>query len=194
MHTNSAHIGEAQLISKAREGDAAAFNSLTVLHIDRLFNAVYRMVSNHEDAGDIVQETFLRAFRSVSSFKGNSSFYTWIFSIAINTVISERRRRSPRFLTCSRPGLEAALEVPARDAEGQDPVNTAERCETLCQIQDAINTLDEQARTVVVLRDIDGLNYDEIGKLIGVPVGTVKSRLHRARLQLRTLLTELVQP
>jgi len=198
MPPKTANLADDKLVRQARKGRLECFNALVVQHQDRLFNAVYRMVGNQEDAADIVQETFLRAFRGLQSFRGDSSFYTWIFSIAFNTVISQRRKRSIRTVSASDPPADAEPgsygSAPYPPDHSGEPSGAVERQETHRRIQAAIQSLDPDSRSFVILRDIEGLSYSQIAEVLGVHVGTVKSRLHRARLQLREMLDDLVTP
>jgi len=198
MAPDCPNTNEQALIREARNGHTEPFNTLVQGHQDRLFNAVYRMVGNYDDAADIVQETFLRAFRGVRGFRGDSSFYTWIFSIAVNAVISERRRRTVPTISAGNPSpdpedREHANPIYPPDSSSE-PTSLVQQRETRRRVQQAIQSLDDDSRTVVVLRDIDSCDYEQIAEILGVPVGTVKSRLHRARLQLREKLADLISP
>jgi RNA polymerase sigma-70 factor (ECF subfamily) len=165
-------------------------------HQDRLFNAVYRMVGNHEDAADFVQETFLRALRGLGSFRGDSSFYTWIFSIAVNAIISERRKQTVRVYSTGDPSADESdsphAHPPYPADTSTEPTRLAQQHEMHNRIHQAIQSLDEESRLLVVMRDIDGFNYEQISQTLTMPVGTVKSRLHRARLLLREMLKDLI--
>jgi len=174
----------------------AAFGRLVERYQDALFNGIYRMVSRREDAEDLAQETFVRAFKAIASFKGRSSFYTWLYSIAINLVISHRRKNStaagranPLSLDHLGNGDGRPLELPSRS---EHPDEAAQRHEHHQRVHDAIARLAPDHRAVVVLRDIEGFDCQTVAELLGCPVGTVKSRLHRARLALREQLKDLL--
>lgn len=161
---------------------------------DRIYAAVYRMVGDAEDARDLAQETFLRAWSSLRGFEGASSFGTWLHSIAINQVRSEMRKRSAR-----KRGAPASLDAMRGEAdEGSfDPPSSApEPSEVLSTREDvvrlrrAIDDLDPEQREALVLREFQGLSYEEIAEATGVPVGTVRSRLFRARSELRERMEE----
>lgn len=161
-----------------------AFSELVTRYQDRIYNTVYRMCNNHADALDCCQTAFLKAFEALPRYELRSSFYTWLFRIAVNAAISERRSRRVRAV----PALDAATEaaLPARE-EGR----AAEDYGALhAQVAAALSDLDPDYRAAVVLRDVEGFDYGEIAEILDVPVGTVKSRLHRGRQILRQMLMQ----
>mgnify|MGYP001298322016 CR=1 FL=1 len=183
-------------VERCLAGDRAAFGALVERWQDRIYGAVLRMVRDPELARDLAQETFLRAFANLASFRGGAAVGTWLYSIAVNQVRSEMRKRSARKHGApvsldalqgggaddsSRGGYEpadAAPDAPARAA-------TREDCALLLA---ELHRLDDEHREVLVLREFQDLAYDEIASVLDVPVGTVRSRLHRARAELRTRL------
>ncbi len=172
---------DATLIERSRGGEPEAFGELVVRYQDRLYNTLLRVCGDAEEARDVAQEAFVQAFVKLDSFRGNSAFYTWLYRIAFNTAISRRRRRKPT----------SSLDE-ARDAAGFEPADpdarpeaNLEREEQAIQVRAALATLSEEHRSVLVLREIDGCDYETIGEMLEVPVGTVRSRLHRARMQLK---------
>lgn len=169
------------LIERSRGGESAAFGELVTRYQDRLFNTLVRVCGDVEEARDVAQEAFVQAFVKLESFQGKSAFYTWLYRIAFNTAISRRRRRKP---TASLDEARDAAGVEPADPDAQPEANL-ERAEQAVQVQAALATLSEEHRTVLVLREIDGRDYETIGQMLDVPVGTVRSRLHRARLQLK---------
>jgi RNA polymerase sigma-70 factor (ECF subfamily) len=149
-----------------------------------------RLAGCAEDAQDVLQEAFLRGYEKLGKFHGDSSFYTWIYRIAVNIALSGRRRRRPvSRLSEGRNGEPAEPPVDPRD---NDPSLPMERVERERIIQDALNLLAPDHRAVVVMKEFDGLRYEEIGAMLGIPVGTVRSRLHRARCELRERLSVLI--
>ncbi|MFW6108543.1 MAG: RNA polymerase sigma factor [bacterium] len=189
-----AHPPDEELVAQARRGDDAAFGALVRRHQDGLFNGICRMVGRREDAEDLAQEVFVKAYRHIARFEGRSSFYTWVYSIAVNVVISHRRKQSTRRRQSTVSldaivGDDGPFEV-MDDAAGPDRVS--QQHEVGERIEQAIAQLEDDQRDIVVLRDIEGFSYEEIGELLGLPQGTVKSRLHRARLALREQLEDLV--
>ena len=192
MKADDTNLDDAATIRLSQEGDREAFGRLVIKYQDGLYNAVYRMTGRREDAADIVQETFLKAYRAIGRFRGGSTVYTWLYQIAVNTVISKRRHDTAR---------KESKKIPLSGRDGSAVVDTADRrpgpdvlaqqAELGRRIEQAIAELDEDQRIVVVLKDIEGLDYEQIAQIVGCPRGTVKSRLHRARLRLRERLTIL---
>lgn len=179
---------DAQLIQEALAGKSAAFGQLVQKHQDRLYNTLVHMVGSVEDARDVVQDAFVQAFLKLETFRQNSAFYTWLYRIAFNIAASRYRQRRP---TASVERLrEATGEEPA-DVQPSPPecLEQEERCR---QVQQAIAGLGDEYRAVLVLREIDGCCYETIAEILDLPVGTVRSRLHRARLQLRDELKEVL--
>lgn len=185
---------EAVLLRRSQRGDREAFGQLVIHYQNSLFNAVFRMCGNQDDAADIVQETFLKAFRAIRDFRGRAAFYTWLLQIAMNTTISQRRRdlvrKESKKLSLSPVGEQASPVDPADKQPGPD--SRAQQAEVGRRITEAIDQLDHEHRIVVVLKDIEGLGYEQIAQVLGCPRGTVKSRLHRARLELRAALGDLI--
>ena len=178
------------LIDACRAGKTEAFGVLVSRYQDRLYPTVLRLAGCAEDARDLMQEAFLRAFQKLDRFHGESSFYTWVYRIAVNLTLSGHRRR--RVSTRRRDESRGAMLETACDPRDNDPSAPLERSERDRLIQSALNRLAPDHRAVVVMKEFDGLRYEEIGAVLGVPVGTVRSRLHRARCELRDLLHDLV--
>ena len=179
---------DAILIEKTLAGQSAAFGELVRKYQDRLYNTVVHVVGSSEDARDVVQDAFVQAFVKLESFQHSSAFYTWLYRIAFNVAASLRRRRKPA----------VSLEM-TREVTGQEPVDKEagpderlEQDERVQQVRDALATLSEDHRVVLVLREIDGCCYETIAEILDLPIGTVRSRLHRARLQLREQLKEVL--
>lgn len=179
---------DAQLIHETLAGQSAAFGELVRKYQDRLYQTLVHMTGSPEDALDIAQEAFVQAFLKLATFKRESAFYTWLYRIAFNMAASHRRRQKPTL----------SVEQ-ARESSGSEPVDPelgpqerAQRDERCRQVQEAIARLNEEHRAVLVLREIDGCCYETIAEILDVPIGTVRSRLHRARLQLRDELKGLL--
>lgn len=178
------------LVAACRAGQTDAFGVLVRRYQDRLYPTMLRLTGSTDDALDLLQDAFLRAFEKLDGFHGESSFYTWVYRIAVNLALSGRRkRRGIRVVGLDRG--EATLDPPG-DPAATDPTRAIERRERDALIQAALGALADDHRAVVVLKEYDGLRYDEIAAILGVPVGTVRSRLHRARLELRERLQGLV--
>ena len=178
-----------RLIADTLAGRTAAFGELVLRHQDRLFNAVVRVVDHTDDAADAVQDAFINAYQSLGSFKGDAEFYTWLYRIAFNSAISlKRKRKAVVSLDAGRDGDGNGGLDPADPHGEAGPGADLERSEEEAILQAALNRLSVEHRAVLVLKDIDGLKYEEIADILAVPIGTVRSRIHRARLELKGLL------
>lgn len=185
----------AELVTRAREGDLPAYDELIQIFQERIYATTYNMTSNHEDAHDLTQEAFIKAYRSLHTFKGKSSFYTWIYRIAVNRTINFLKKRNRR-VNLSLDDMDANVEnnpelvsliserTPRRD------VNLKELQEKL---NEAMQRLSESHRLVVTLHDIQGVPHDEIGKIVNCNTGTVRSRLFYARQQLQAYLSDYLK-
>jgi RNA polymerase sigma-70 factor (ECF subfamily) len=188
-------LAERLLIARLRQRDEAAFNEVVRQHGDKVFNLVLRMVGTRAEAEDIAQEVFVTVFKSIDSFRGESKFTTWLLRIAANH--SKNRIKYLARRSTDKNGLDGASEEHLAD-QGKAPMQAhidapdalLEAAELESMMQEAIATLDEEHRLLVVLRDIEELSYDEIAEITGLPEGTVKSRLHRARVALKEHLEE----
>jgi RNA polymerase sigma-70 factor (ECF subfamily) len=179
---------DGQLIDQTLAGQSASFGQLVQKYQDRLYNTVVHVVGNAEDAKDVVQEAFVQAFLKLDTFQRASAFYTWLYRIAFNVAVTHRRRRH-----AARWGEQAHLNDGREPADnGEAPVARLEREERCRQVREAIGQLSEEHRVVLVLREMDGCCYETIAEILDLPVGTVRSRLHRARLQLREQLKEVL--
>lgn len=154
---------------------------------DRLYNSIFRVVDNAEDAYDVVQEAFLNAYQSLNSFKGDAEFFTWLYRIAFNAAISLKRKRKAvlrlEWGSGDKPGIE-----PLDESAFSQPGATIQRFEDDAMLQAALNRLSPEHRAVLVLKEIEGQKYEDIALILDVPIGTIRSRLHRARSELRELL------
>jgi len=173
-----------QLVRAACRGDTEAFGFLVRRHQERLCTSLLHICGTPDEAEDVAQEAFVQSYVKLSSFAGDSAFYTWLYRIAINTAISRRRRQR-----------ETASVEHTRERFGLEPHDKTEpaderllRQERAVQVQKALGCLSDEHRTILVLREVEGCDYDEISRILDLPVGTVRSRLHRARLQLRDQL------
>lgn len=180
------------LIEACRAGETAAFGELVRRYQDRLYPTLYRLTGSAEDASDLLQDAFFRAYQKLGRYRGGSSFYTWLYRLAVNLAISDRRKRRVRpvvRLSDLRPdgGMESSEPI-----DRTDPTLPVELAERDARIHRALNELAPDHRAVVVMKDFDGLRYDEIAAVLGVPVGTVRSRLHRARNELRERLRDVL--
>lgn len=183
------------LVERARTGDTTAFDTLVLKFTPRLFATVYHLTSNREDTSDILQDVFARAYRSLTRFRGESGFHTWVHTIAVNTTLNFLKRRG-RQRTMSLEEMDSAIE---QDKDYQELVATSDvlRETSLNELRDQLNAalqqLPETHRAVVVMFDIQGLPHAEIGRIMGLSEGTIRSRLFYAHRQLQALLSDYLQ-
>lgn len=176
-----------RLITDCRKGRTAAFDELVRRYQDRLYNTLCRLLDNAEDAQDVVQESFLNAYQSLDSFKGDSLFFTWLYRIAVNTAISMKRKQRVVISIDGTVHGDGGPE-PLDTSEFGQPTVALERAEQERRVQDALNRLSPDHRAVLILKDMEGQKYEEIAEIMQVPIGTIRSRLHRARMELREIL------
>jgi len=186
---------ETELVARARQGDLTAYDELVRRYQERIYATVYHMTANHEDANDLAQEAFIKAFHALKSFKGGSSFYTWVYRIAVNKTINFLKQRKNRaqmslddldFNVEHDPDLVALIsdKTPRRDID-------------LLELQEKLNVamqkLSEPHRLVVTLHDVQGMSHEEIAKVMDCNIGTVRSRLFYARQQLQAYLSDYLK-
>jgi len=181
-------VDDSRLIADCLRGNTAAFGELVRRYQDRLYNSVcYRLVDHAEDAEDVVQEAFLNAYQSLDSFKGDSLFFTWLYRIAINTAISLKRKQ--RVFLSIDAGRNGDVPIdPLDNSEFSRPGHALERTEQERSLQEALGRLSPEHRAVLILKDMEGQKYETMAEMLDVPIGTIRSRLHRARTELRELL------
>ena len=183
---------DADLVERAQNGDTAAFDELVIKHSPKLYGLVYHMTSNHEDTNDVLQDVFAKAYRSLKRFRGNSAFYTWIYSIAVNMTLNflKKRNRQRKF---SLDDIDSNIHNDKDFIEltaGTTPDQEANLSELQQRLNEAMMQLSEDHRAVVTMFDIQGMPHAEISKILGVSEGTVRSRLFYAHRQLQTHLDE----
>lgn len=187
----SVSMEDLEFINKIRAGQTEAYGDLVRKYEDRVFNTCWRICGHLEDARDVTQEAFLKAYEGLSGFRRDSGFYTWIFRIAVNLALTKRRDAARR-RTTSLDEAAGSLGTQARDlvlrASPQNDPGSDEVTENHGRLVSAIHDLEPDYRSVVVLRDIEGMDYETIAGILDIPTGTVKSRLHRARVILSTAL------
>lgn len=177
-----------ELIDQTLRGDNAAFGQLVRRYQDRLFHSLHHLCGGSEDALDVAQDAFVQAYSKLSTFQRTSAFYTWLYRIAFNLFVTRKRR------TRSHLSLDAGREVGADPVDpAADPTAGLARQFRAERVRQALAGLTEEHRQVIVLREMEGWSYDKIAELIGLPVGTVRSRLHRARIEMRDLLRDMVE-
>lgn len=177
-----------ECIRRVQAGETEAFETLVRRHQKAIFNLLYRWFGNYDEATEVAQEVFLSAYRAIHRYRSQAAFSTWLYRIAVNHA--KNRSKS---LTASRDRL-LRLEAadPIEDATS-DPAATAERQEIQKRVQEALTSLPEHEAAVILLHDLQGLAQDEVAEVLDVPLGTVKSRLHRARTALKAKLTPLME-
>jgi len=175
---------DSALIQEVLCGSPVAFGRLVEKYQDRLYDTMLHFVGDADETMDVVQEAFIHAYLNLKSFQGESAFYTWLYRIAFNIAATYHRRRKP---VQSMDRLYAETGHESADP-GCSPVLQVEQEERARKVRQAIATLSEDHRAVLILRDLDGYSYEEIAQILAIPIGTVRSRLHRARLELRERL------
>jgi RNA polymerase sigma-70 factor (ECF subfamily) len=181
---------EQRLIERSKEGDRRAFDALVRMHEKRVYNLAYRLSGNYDEAGDITVEAFLRVYQAINNFRGDANFSTWLYRIVTNVYLDRRKRQKNRQTLSLEEYVELEESQVTRQIEDPSPgpealVEAQQRQELL---QKAIESLPEYQRAMIVLYHVDGLSYEEIAEVLSLPIGTVKSRLNRARLALREKL------
>lgn len=178
---------DSQLIAAARQGDRTAFEALVRRYQDRLYAAMVQVTGSAEEAEDVVQDAFVRAFLKLDTFQNNSQFFTWLYRIAFNSALSRIRRRKGT----------TSLDQ-ARETVGDEPVDNFGapdhrmlQDEQVAMVRMALQKLSDDHRTILVLREMDECAYEEIAEILQISIGTVRSRLNRARTQLRIVLEEM---
>ncbi|MBI5444656.1 MAG: sigma-70 family RNA polymerase sigma factor [Deltaproteobacteria bacterium] len=187
---------DATLVARAKEGDFAAFEELVTRSEGRVYQQILRLVGNVEDARELLQETYLSAYRNLPSFKGDSAFSTWVYRIGTNHALMRLRRKHPEEVGLEEIRLPTHEELKARRISDWelDPKEAVLRKELREELDKAIQSLPAGYRAVVVLRDIDELDTAETAKELGITEGAVKTRLHRARIFLREALAHYFEP
>jgi len=184
-------VTEQELVALAKQGDCDAFGQLIIQNQNRIYSLALRMVRHPEDALDLSQESFLNAWKGLKQFKGDSSFATWLYRLASNACIDYLRRQKKRQALEQAVSLDddspTQAHIPALTFNPQDELERKELRQTL---EDALWHLSAEHRQVLILRELDGLSYQEIGDLLSLQVGTVKSRIARARVSLRNQLLQ----
>lgn len=180
-----------ELIALCKRGDRDAFNKIMEKHQNTMFGMAYNLLSDYHDAEDAVQDTFIKAYRSISSFKGQSAFTTWLYVICKNSCNDILRRRQKHSAVMSIDADESE-NSPIRELKSEElsPEEHMELSETQTAVKEAIDALKQEYKEVLILSDMREMSYDEISAILKIPTGTVKSRLNRARTALRKKLSD----
>jgi RNA polymerase sigma-70 factor (ECF subfamily) len=185
-------LDDEALVRRTQNGDTQAFDSLWQKYSSRIYSLIYNMTSNHEDANDLLLEVFAKAYRSISGFRGRSSFYTWIHAIAVNMTINFVKKRGRRF-QMSLDDLDSSVHNDKEFIEltaSNTPTREVDLSELQQRLNEAMMKLSLEHRTVVTMFDIQGMPHAEIARILGVPEATVRSRLFYAHRQLQNYLEE----
>lgn len=178
---------EEELIREALAGHSSSYGELVERFQDRLHSAMLQVVGSHDEADDVVQDTFVQAYVKLDTFQGNSQFFTWIYRIAFNNALSRGRRKRNQI------SLEQYRELTRTDPEDrvESPDGQMLRRERIAQVHAALDMLSDEHRAIIVLREMQDTSYEDIAEILGINIGTVRSRLSRARLQLKQHLEAL---
>lgn len=184
-----ADMTDREIVDRVIQGDVQAFSVLVDRYEDRIYSAVRNYVSNPDDAVDIAQDAFVKAYSKLRSFDSSSAFYTWLYRIAVNTAIDYLRKRKirPTDSLEDEKFTEIGFEPASKDLSA-DPERVATAAEQRAILRSAIGGLSHKLRSVLVLHDVEGMSQEEVAEILKIPVGTVKSRVSRARADLRKLL------
>ena len=183
------------LVTYALNGDFVAFDKIVGLYKERLYSVIYNMTFNHEDAADLTQDTFVKAFRSLSKFKRKSTFFTWLYRIGVNMTLTHlKKKRARKFFSFDQilSGEISNKEIASLSSKETSSVKKTLLNELHEKLNEALSKLSDKHRTIVVLFEIDGLSHKEIASIMKCTEGTVRSRLHYAKLQLQSLLGEYI--
>jgi len=189
VNTDSILAEETALIDCIVSGQSSQFEILVGNYQQRIYATLLGMLGSPQDAEDVTQETFITAFRKLDQFGRRSSFYTWLYRIAFNAAIDLQRRKKRaknQFVGSNNVDITQAADLHAESA-----ASVVIAKETVTQVQLALSRLDEERRNIIVLRDLQGVDYAEIASMLDIPIGTVRSRLHRARIELREIMNAM---
>ena len=187
MKTNDQH-----LITECLAGKTEAFGQLVTRYQNRLYNTLVHVLGSADEAQDVAQDAFIHAFQKLNSFRGDSAFYTWLFRIALNAAVT-RKRKNRRTVSSIEAAKDAAGIEPADEHPAAQPSYAIEQNERQKIVRQGLSQLSEEFRTVLVLKEMEGLKYEEIAEVINCPIGTVRSRMHRARVELKQKLEILLR-
>ena len=189
MNTSS----DETLIDQCLAGRREAFGQLVERYQHRLHHGLLHVLGSAEDAQDVAQEAFVNAYEKLASFKGQAAFYSWLFRIALNAAVSAKRK-TRRMSASVEARREASGLEPTDDNPSNEPSYAMDVADRQRLVRQALSELSEEFRTALVLKEMDGMSYEEIASVVDVPLGTVRSRIHRARIELRAKLAMLLNP
>ncbi|MEA2082369.1 MAG: sigma-70 family RNA polymerase sigma factor [Elusimicrobiota bacterium] len=181
------------LVKRVQTGDKNAFGELVKRHEGKVYALGFRFMRSREDAADVMQETFLQAYKKIMSFEGKSAFSTWLYRIAVNICLMKKRKKTLQYVSVDKPVETASGEKDIKRElidRSADPMTLADKKEVMAKIESALAELPDEYREVVVLRDMDGFSNEEVANTLSLSLPAVKSRLHRGRMYLRKGLSE----
>lgn len=181
---------DAELVRQARQGDREAFRELVERYQSKIYAVLLGMLHDHDAAWEVSQETFIKALRSLDRFKGEASFYTWLYRIGVNLAIDHQRREWRRPVVNVDEGIAESQESAQEDLRRNDPYRLVRNREIGERVRAAIDQLTPEHRAAILLREVEGLSYEDISKVMQCAKGTVMSRLHYARKRLQALLAD----
>jgi RNA polymerase sigma-70 factor (ECF subfamily) len=189
------NIDDNVLVEQCRTGNTSSLETLVLKYQDRIYNTILRICGNYDDSAELTQETFVKVIEKIHGFEGRSSFYTWIYRIAVNLAINHCRRESRFEFSISGDELEKTKSLLGRYLEkgDSDPALIFERKECVELVQKALLKLEDAQRSILVLRDIEAMSYEQIAQVLQIELGTVKSRISRARSTLKEILESVIQ-
>lgn len=181
------------LVERSKKGDKIAFEHLVQLYENKVYTIAYRLMGNHADAADLAQDSFIKIYQALPNFRGDASFNTWIYHITVNVCRDEMRKRQRRpTVSLDEPTNSNGSTYEIRSTD-PGPEEELDRNETRAMVQQCLNSLSDDYRTVLVMREIKEMSYDEIAEILGCSLGTVKSRLSRARQALKEKISKQME-
>ena len=199
LETHNINIDDSALVQQCQKGDSQALERLIIKYQGRIYNVILKICANPDDAVELTQETFVKVMENMDKFAGRSSFYTWIFRIAVNLTLNYCKRnvklgfRSLEAEELGSDSVKKTLKDLVVNSSAPDPAVITQNKELCAIVMELLMKLDEDQRTVIVLRDIESMSYEKISTVVGVELGTVKSRLSRARNNLREMLEAILK-
>lgn len=200
QRANNVRIDDTILVRRAQSGEKDAIARLILRYQDRVFNVILKICGNNDDAAELTQETFVKLIEKIGTFKYKSSFYTWLFRVAVNLALNYCKRRNKTSMTsidqqvgADNGSTKAELVNFLEDKSSIEPAQMAQKKEVEQILLASLNMLQDDQRTIIVLRDIESMSYEDIAKALDIELGTVKSRLSRARKKLKEMLAEILK-
>ena len=198
--TKNIKIDDQFLVTQAQQGDSAALAKLILRYQDRIFNTILKICGNYQDAAELTQETFVKLIEKIGTFKGQSSFYTWLFRVAVNLTLNYCKRRGKiKYISLDKlvgaEGQTGKKEFVSflKDKSAFDPAELTEKKEVEEILLAALARLEDKYRAIIVLRDIEDMSYEQIAEALDIELGTVKSRLSRSRMRLRRIMEKMLK-